>query len=82
MANLNKKPIEDLLNLDHGITVMIQAVTANDNFIPQYLDTEWKGIYYVLDFQLQVQKALKARINEYIPDYVMDSEKIEGTVTI
>ena len=75
MTNLQKKSIDDLMKIDQGITTLTQALTTNDT--TQLLDKEdWSGIYHVLEFQMEVQRALRERISDFIPAYELDSEKI------
>ncbi len=78
MTNLNKKSINDLIKINLGITILTQALTATDT--NQLLDEEeWSGIFHVLGFQMDVQRALRGRISDFIPAYELDSEKIKGT---
>ena len=75
MANVHKKnSIQDLLELDHGISAMIQVFTANNNFDPSCFGKKaWQGIYRVLEFQQDVQIELRERLLKYIPEHKLDS---------
>jgi len=71
MANLHKfsnksfqcESIEELMDFNQGITQLFAALTATENFTPDfYIQDDWKAFNRVLKVQEDAQNELRKRI--------------------
>ncbi len=79
MANLNnfqKESIEELLDFNHGVTLLMQNLLATNDYLPDFfIKDDWKGFYKVLELQEHAQDELTKRIKENFSEYVIKELK-------
>jgi hypothetical protein len=69
MTNLQNYSLDQLINLNQGLTNLFRQFTFKSIVAPNELEpqiAEWETLYMVLNFQTELQDEIKSRIPEVI----------------